>query len=160
MFALTDDKLALLGEVVLGDLEVERGRSLSYPAGDVVVRTVAGAEPAAEVAGLADWDTTQVSADTYSQQKSVTESNDQIHKGHISVSCATRGLHTQHDQPFGLLDALLIGLRITERGNVDLVRLVDLALGAVADEDGLASPLDDDLYRVSVHHSLRIIKLG
>lgn len=63
---LTDDELALLGEIVLGDLEVEGSRSLSYPTRDIVVGTVAGAEPAAEVTSLADRDTTQVGADTCS----------------------------------------------------------------------------------------------
>lgn len=62
--SLTDDQLAVLGELVLGDLEVEGGGSLSYTAGDVVVRTVAGAEPATVVTGLADGDTTQMGADT------------------------------------------------------------------------------------------------
>lgn len=63
--ALTDDQLALLGELVCGDFQVERGRTLSYPARDVVVRTVAGAEPAAKVTSLADGDTTKMRADTY-----------------------------------------------------------------------------------------------
>jgi hypothetical protein len=49
---LTNDNLALLGEVVRRNLEVERRRSLSYAARDVVVGSVAGAEPAAKVAGL------------------------------------------------------------------------------------------------------------
>lgn len=61
---LTNDNLALLGEVVCGDLEVERGGSLSYAARDVVVGSVAGAEPAAKVAGLADGHTTEMGADT------------------------------------------------------------------------------------------------
>jgi hypothetical protein len=60
---LTDDKLALLGEVVLGHLEIQRCRTLPYTAGDVVVGAVARAEPPAEVAGLADGDTTQMGAD-------------------------------------------------------------------------------------------------
>jgi hypothetical protein len=60
---LTNDDLALLGEVVGGDLEVERGGSLSYAARDVVVGSVAGAEPAAKVAGLADGHTTEMGAD-------------------------------------------------------------------------------------------------
>lgn len=60
---LADNQLAVLGEVVLGDLEVERRGALSYPAGDVVVRAVAGAEPSAEVAGLANGDTAQMRAD-------------------------------------------------------------------------------------------------
>ena len=58
--------------------------------------------------------------------------------------------HTQHDQPLGLLDTLLVGLGIAQGGDVDLVGLINLALGTVADEDGLASPLDDDLYFASV----------
>lgn len=62
--ALTDDKLGLLGEVVLGDLEVEGRRTLAYTSGDVVVGSVAGAEPSSEVAGLADGHTAQMRADT------------------------------------------------------------------------------------------------
>lgn len=61
---LTDDEGVLGGEVVLGNLEVQGSGSLSYTAGDVVVRTVAGAEPAAIVTGFTDGDTTKVSADT------------------------------------------------------------------------------------------------
>ena len=61
---LTNNDLAVLREVVLGYLEVERCGSLSYAAGDVVVGTVAGAEPAAEVASLANGDTTKMGADT------------------------------------------------------------------------------------------------
>jgi hypothetical protein len=61
---LTDDNLAVLREVVRGDLKVERRRSLSYAARDVVVGAVAGAEPAAEVAGLADGDASEMGADT------------------------------------------------------------------------------------------------
>ena len=60
---LTDNENLLRREVVLGNLEVQRGGTLAYTAGDIVVRTVAGAEPAAKVAGLADGDTTEVSAD-------------------------------------------------------------------------------------------------
>lgn len=62
---LTDNQLVLLGELVRGDLEVERGRALPYASGDVVVRTVARAEPSAEVTRLADGDTAQMCADTY-----------------------------------------------------------------------------------------------
>lgn len=55
------------------------------------------------------------------------------------------GGRTNHDEPLGLLDTLGIGLGVTEDGNVDLVGLLDLGLGTVTDEDGLATPLDDDL---------------
>ena len=56
---------------------------------------------------------------------------------------------TQHDEPFGLLDAVLVGLGVAEGGNGDLVGLFDLVGGTVADEDGLATPLDDDLFPVN-----------
>lgn len=62
---LTDDKLVFLGEVVFWDLKVERSRSLAYTSGDVVVGTVAGAEPATVVTSLTNGDTTQMGADTY-----------------------------------------------------------------------------------------------
>lgn len=61
---LTNDQLAFLGEVVFGDLKVEGSGTLSYSARNIVVGTVARAEPAAEVAGLADGDTAEMSADT------------------------------------------------------------------------------------------------
>jgi hypothetical protein len=55
------------------------------------------------------------------------------------------GVPTQHDKPLRLLNTVFIGLRITERGDIDLVGFGDLVLGTVADEDGLSTPLDDDL---------------
>jgi hypothetical protein len=64
MVRLTDDQLAILGEIVLGNLEVERGRTLPYSAGDIVVRTVARAEPTAVVTCLTNGNTTQMGADT------------------------------------------------------------------------------------------------
>lgn len=117
MLRLTDNEGLILREVVLGNLEVQRGGALADTARDVVVRTVAGAEPAAVVAGLADGHTTQVGADT------------------------------QHDQPLGALDTVVVGLGVTERLPLGLAGLGDLVLGTVADEDGLATPLDDDLFR-------------
>ena len=41
------------------------------------------------------------------------------------------------NEPLGLLDALGVRLRVPERLDVDLVRLVDLTRSAVTDEDGL-----------------------
>lgn len=55
-------------------------------------------------------------------------------------------IHTQHDKPLGLLDTVVIGLGITEGGNVNLVGLGNLVGGTVTDEDGLTTPLDDDLW--------------
>lgn len=43
------------------------------------------------------------------------------------------------------MDAVLIGLGVTETLPLSLTGLIDLALGAVTDEDGLTTPLDDDL---------------
>jgi hypothetical protein len=81
------------------------------------VRAVARAEPSTVVTGLTDGYTTQVGADT------------------------------QHDQPLRPLDALGVGLRVAELRKVHPVGLFDLFGSAVADEDGLATPFDDDLDR-------------
>jgi hypothetical protein len=64
LLRLTNDNLALLREVVCGNLEVERGRSFSYTARDIVVRSVARAEPASKVTSLANGDTSKMGADT------------------------------------------------------------------------------------------------
>ena len=62
---LTDDEGVFVRELVCRDLEVQGSRTLANTTGDVVVRTVAGAEPTAKVTGFTDGDTTEVSADTY-----------------------------------------------------------------------------------------------
>jgi hypothetical protein len=116
MGCLTDDEGLLLGELVLGYLEVQGSGTLADTAGDIVVRTVARAEPAAVFTGLADGHTTQVGADT------------------------------QHDQPLGLLHTLVVGLGVTQILPLCLTGLLDLILGTVTDEDGLATPLDDNLF--------------
>ena len=61
---LTDNELVVLGEIICWNLEVQRSRSFPDTAGDIVVRTVARAEPTAEVACLANRDTTKMCADT------------------------------------------------------------------------------------------------
>ena len=53
---------------------------------------------------------------------------------------------TKHDKPLGLLDTVLVGLGVTEGLPFGLLGLVDLLLGAVTDEDGLTTPLDDNLF--------------
>jgi hypothetical protein len=50
-------------------------------------------------------------------------------------------LRTEHDEPLGLLDAVRVLLRVTQRRDVDLVGLLDLASGTVTDKDGLSTPL-------------------
>jgi hypothetical protein len=53
--------------------------------------------------------------------------------------------HTDHDQPLGLLNTVLVLLRISQRCNIDAFSLLDLICGPVSDENWLASPFDDDL---------------
>lgn len=54
--------------------------------------------------------------------------------------------HTKHDQPLGLLGTVLVRLRIAERLPVGVTGFIDLLLGAVTDENGLATPLDNNLF--------------
>jgi hypothetical protein len=49
------------------------------------------------------------------------------------------GAHTEHDQPFGSLDTVVVGLGITERLDVDLVGLLNLVGGSVSDENGFTT---------------------
>lgn len=85
--SLTNHQLVVLGKVVGWDFQVQRSGSLSYTARDIVVRTVARAEPTTEITGFTNGDTSQM--------------------------CA----HTQHDEPFGFLYSIAIALRITEGFN-------------------------------------------
>jgi hypothetical protein len=83
------------------------------------VRAVARAEPASKVTSLANGHASQVRA------------------------------HTQHDEPFGLLDTVLVGLRVAQGFPLGVFGFFDFGLGAVADKDGLTSPFDNDLVSVS-----------
>jgi hypothetical protein len=67
----------------------------------------------------------------------------------VHLQCDVCAYRTQHDQPLGLLDTVTVGLGVAESLPLGVLSLLDLALGAVADEDGLASPLDNDLLSVS-----------
>jgi len=101
--------------LVLGDLEIQRRGAPSDAPGDVVVRAVTRTEPAAEIAGFTDGHAAQMGADA------------------------------EHDQPLGVLDTVRVGLRVAQRLDLDFVRLLDLVGRAVADEDRLATPFDDQL---------------
>lgn len=57
-----DNHFLVVGKLVLRHRQVERGGALPRAPGDVVVRAVAGAEPAAEVAGFANGDAAEVGA--------------------------------------------------------------------------------------------------
>ena len=59
----TNKQRAFCGETVRGNLEIERGGTLPDTARDIVMRTMTGTEPATEVAGFADRDTAEMSAD-------------------------------------------------------------------------------------------------
>ena len=52
---------------------------------------------------------------------------------------------TKHDKPLWPLRPVLVALRIAELFPVLRPRLVDLALRPVTNEDGLATPFDDDV---------------
>lgn len=130
-FLLTNDDLAFLGEIIFGNLEVERSGTFSYATRDIVVGTVARTEPTAKVTSLADGYTTQVGAHAW---------------GELAVSRDEKGMHrTKHDQPFGLLYTVAVGLRISQTFPFSILGFLDLICCAVTDEDGLATPLDDDL---------------
>ena len=92
---------------------MQRTRTLANAATDVVVATVAWAEPAVVLASLADRDTTKVRA------------------------------HTNHDKPLRTLCTVAVCLRVTKAGHIDVVRVVNLLLGAVAHKDWLTAPLDN-----------------
>lgn len=115
LYPLTNDQSLGVSKVVLGNLEVERSGASSDSAGNVVMGSVAGAEPAAKVSSLTNGHTTQMGADS------------------------------DHDQPLGLLHSLVVSLGVSQGSNVDLVGLFNLFGGSVSDENGLSSPLDDDV---------------
>ena len=101
---LTDDDEAFLGELVLGNLEVQRRGPLPDPARAVVVRAVARAIVAAERAGVGDGDAAQV------------------------------GAHAQDHQPLGIFHTIAVGLRVPQGIGVDGDLSLDLSRSPVSDE--------------------------
>lgn len=73
---LTNHDSIVIRKFVLWNLEIERRRPLPYAPRDIVVRAVTRTEPSSKIACFADW--------------------------HAAKMCAD----SQHDQPFGLLDAV------------------------------------------------------
>ena len=53
---------------------------------------------------------------------------------------------TQHYQPLWLLHSVRVRLRITQCFPLGILRFLDLACGAMTDEDRFPSPLDYDLH--------------
>lgn len=113
---LTDNQVVLLWELIKRNLEVQRSRTLSYTSRNIVVRTVARAEPSSEITSFSD--------------------------GHASQMCAD----TDHDQPLWLLDTVFVLLGVAQGLDFDVVGFLDLVGGSVADEDGLTAPFDEDLF--------------
>lgn len=109
---LTNDELVFFGEVIRRDLEVEWSRALANTSRDVVVGTVAGAEPAAKVTSLADWHTTQMRAHTYRiESASLPRFKSSVMS--LSKSRAPESMLTQHYQPLRLLHTVIIGLGVS-----------------------------------------------
>lgn len=108
--------LLVVVEVVLRNLQVQGSRALANATANVVVATVARAEPAVVVTGLTDGHTTQVSADT------------------------------NHDEPLRALDTVRIRLGVAETADIHALSLLDLIRRAVTHEDGLTTPLDDSVF--------------
>ena len=52
---------------------------------------------------------------------------------------------TNHDQPFGFLDSIRIGLGISKTFDFDALSILDLVLGTMSNKHRLSSPFDDDL---------------
>lgn len=109
---LTDDEDAIVAEAVGRHLEVEGRGALADAARGVVVGAVARAVVAAVVAGVGDGHAAQVSA------------------------------NAEHDEPVGPNRAVLVLLGVAQRRHVDALLARDLVGRAVADEQGLASPLE------------------
>src|SRR5579883_636004 len=113
-----DLDLGVADELVGRDREVQRRGAFADAPGRVVLGAVARAEPAVILALIGEWDAAEV------------------------------GANADQHQPLLVagLDARLVGLRVLEIIDRHRADLVDLLLGAMADEDRLAAPEDlDDL---------------
>ena len=76
--------------------------------------TMARAEPSSIITGLSNRYTTQV------------------------------GANTEHDEPFRFLGTRLVGFGVAEGLDLHTTSFLDLVGGTVADEDGLATPFDNE----------------
>ncbi len=64
-FFLTNDERRIRHKVIIRNGQVQRRRPLARAARDVVVRAVAGTEPAAIIARFANWHAAQMCADAW-----------------------------------------------------------------------------------------------
>ena len=109
---LAYEHLVIFQETVGGDLQVVWGRALADSPRDVVVRTVARAEPATKVSRVGEGNATKMSADT------------------------------DNHQPLWVLHAHSVFLRVAQRCNIHAVGQLDVILCPSPDEDWLSTPLD------------------
>ena len=65
---LTNNQKALFGEYMSGHFQIQGCGSFANATSGIVVRAVTGAIIAAEIAGIGNWDTTQMCADTNDNQ--------------------------------------------------------------------------------------------
>lgn len=107
-----DELRVFFHKAIARDFEIERGRTLANAARNVVVGAVARAEPAVIITRVGDRHATEMSTDA------------------------------QDDEPLGFLHAVVVCLRVSELYTVIRGGERDLIFGAVANEDGLAAPLD------------------
>ncbi|KAJ3084330.1 hypothetical protein HK100_009309, partial [Physocladia obscura] len=56
------------------------------------------------------------------------------------------GADAEHDEPLGVLDPVSVGLLVAQGGEVDGAGVGNVGGGAVADKDGLAAPLEHDVF--------------
>ena len=108
---LAYEQFVLLQETVGRDLEVERRRALADPPGNVIVGTVAWAEPATEVSCVRQWDAAEVSA------------------------------HANDHQPLRVLHTLCVLLWVAQGCHVHTVGKLDVVLRPASDEDWFSTPL-------------------
>lgn len=96
-FPSTNNHNPVFRELVRRNFEIERRGALSRPTRHIVMRSMARAEPATEIARLAYWHASQV------------------------------GAYAHHDQPFGLLHAVFILLRVSKGGDagVDMLAVLE-----------------------------------
>src|SRR5215469_11153695 len=109
---LTDFHFAVGREFVGRHFEILRRRTLANAAGGIVLRAVAGAEPATEIAA-------------------------RIGRFLSQRHAAKMRADADDDEPFRFFYPRRIGLRIAQDGYVDALGPFDLLGGAVVDEDRL-----------------------
>lgn len=124
--------------LIFRNLEIERRRTTPYTTRDIIVGTMARAEPTTVITSLTNRHTTYRLPPPISQDE--TKRNDRVIAKRTQM-----GANPQHDEPLWFLDTVCVGLRVSQGLDLDGVGFLDFVGCSVADEDGLASPFDNDL---------------